>query len=229
MPEISATSCIGGPSITRTGFPTRLHHASGAWTRPGREPSTAAHIVDLAHYVVGPIDAITGSAKTFITERPSVDDPSRMEPVTVDDCFAFLARFQNGVTGTFEKARGWQPAGQLNYNDWEINGTRGSLAFNLERLNELQVFFSDDPVEHRGWRVINVTDGQHPYVGAWWPSGHIIGWEESHIHQIADFLMAIENDQPCTPGFAVGVQNQAVLDALVESAGSGRWVDVAQE
>lgn len=187
----------------------------------------AAHIVDLAHYLVGSIDAITGMAKTFYTERPSVDDPQTMLPVTVDDSFAFLARFGNGATGTFEGTR--LATGRLNYNGWEINGSKGSLAFNLERLNELQVFFKDDPVNHRGWRVINVTDGQHPYVGAWWPPGHIIGWEESHIHQIADFLMAVENNRPCSPDFAVGVRNQAVLDALVESADSGRWVDVPQE
>lgn len=187
----------------------------------------AAHIVDLAHYLVGPIEAITGMAKTFYSERPSVDDPSRKVPVTVDDAFAFLARFDNGATGTFEGTR--LATGRLNYNGWEINGSKGSLAFNLERMNELQVFFRDDPVNHRGWRVINVTDGQHPYVGAWWPPGHIIGWEESHIHQIADFLMAVENDRPCSPDFAVGVQNQAVLDALVESADSGQWVDIVQE
>lgn len=185
----------------------------------------ASHIVDLAHFLVGPIEAVTGIAKTFITERPLPEEPSRLGPVTVDDCFAFLARFANGATGTFEGTR--LATGRLNYNNWEINGTKGSLAFNLERMNELQVFLKDDPVDVRGWRTINVTDGAHPYVGAWWPPGHIVGWEESHIHQVADFLMAVESDRPCVPDFSVGVQNQAVLDALLDSAGSGQWTEVA--
>lgn len=184
----------------------------------------ASHIIDLAHFLVGPIEAVTAMSKTFIKERPLPGNPSQKGPVTVDDCFALLARFKNGATGTFEGTR--LATGRLNYNAWEVNGTKGSLAFNLERMNELEVYFKDDPVNHRGWRTINVTSGEHPYVAAWWPPGHILGWEESHIHQVADFLLAIENNTPCTPDFSVGVQNQAVLEALVQSAENGRWVQV---
>ena len=107
-----------------------------------------------------------------------------------------------------------------------MNGSKGSIAFNLERMNELELYLKDDPVNHAGWRTINVTNGEHPYAGTWWPPGHIIGWEESHIHQVADFLMAIQNDTPCDPDFSVGVQNQAVLEALAASAESGAWVKV---
>ena len=96
----------------------------------------------------------------------------------------------------------------------------------MERMNELELYFKDDPTNHRGWRTINVTDAEHPYAGAWWPPGHILGWEESHIHQVADFLKAIIDDTPCDPDFSVGVQNQAVLEALAESAASGQWVKV---
>ncbi len=187
----------------------------------------ASHIIDLAHFLVGPIEAVSGMSNTFITERPLPDDPTTMAPVTVDDSFALLARFDNGATGTFEGTR--LATGRLNYNSFEINGSKGSLAFNLERMNELQLFLKDDAVSQRGWRVINVTDGEHPYVGAWWPPGHIIGWEESHIHQVADFLMAVENDTEIAPDFSVGVANQAVLDALVASSESGQWVDVPGE
>ena len=191
-----------------------------------------AHIVDLAHFLVGPIDELTSMAKTFITERPlplsgdglSGKGAAEKGPVTVDDCFAMLTRFANGATGTFEATR--LATGRLNYNNWEVNGTKGSIAFNLERMNELELYLKDDPVDHSGWRTINVTNGEHPYVGAWWPPGHIIGWEESHIHQVADFLMAIQNNTPCDPDFSVGVQNQAVLEALGESAESGAWVKV---
>jgi predicted dehydrogenase len=192
----------------------------------------ASHIVDLAHFLVGPIDEVTGMTKTFIKERPlpaemtglSATASSVMGEVTVDDCFAFLTRFANGATGVFEGTR--LATGRLNNNAWEINGSRGSIAFNLERLNELELFLTDDPVYHSGWRSISVTNGEHPYVSAWWPPGHILGWEESHIHQVADFLMAIENDTACNPDFSVGVQNQAVLEALAQSAASGQWVGV---
>ena len=192
----------------------------------------ASHIVDLAHFLVGPIDEVTGMTKTFIKERPlpaemtglSATASSVMGEVTVDDCFAFLTRFANGATGVFEGTR--LATGRLNNNAWEINGSRGSIAFNLERMNELELFLTDDPVYHSGWRSISVTNGEHPYVSAWWPPGHILGWEESHIHQVADFLMAIENDTACNPDFSVGVQNQAVLEALAQSAASGQWVGV---
>lgn len=192
----------------------------------------ASHIIDLAHHLVGPIEAVTGMAKTFYKERPlpasggglSGTGMKEKGPVTVDDCFAFLTRFENGATGVFEGTR--LATGRMNHNAFEINGSKGSLAFNMERLNELELYLDSDHVNHRGWRTINVTNGEHPYAGAWWPPGHIIGWEESHIHQVADFLMAIENDTPCDPDFSVGVQNQAMLEALDQSIESGQWVNV---
>lgn len=183
-----------------------------------------SHIVDLAHYLVGPITSVTAMTKTFITERPVAAGATEKGPVTVDDCFAMLARFANGATGTFEGTR--LATGRLNYNAFEINGSQGSLAFNLERMNELEIFLKDDTPALAGWRTINVTHGEHPYVNAWWPPGHILGWEESHIHQVADFLLAIQNDRPCDPDFSVGVRNQAVLEALGQSAESGQWVEV---
>jgi predicted dehydrogenase len=192
----------------------------------------ASHIIDLAHFLVGPIAEVTGMAKTFIKERPlpaemtglSASGSAEKGEVTVDDCFAILTRFENGATGVFEGTR--LATGRLNYNSWEVNGSKGSLAFNLERMNELQLYLKDDPVEHAGWRAISATNAEHPYVSAWWPPGHILGWEESHIHQVADFLMAIENNTPCDPDFSVGVQNQAVLEALAQSVESGQWVKV---
>ncbi len=192
----------------------------------------ASHIVDLAHFLVGPIEKVTGMTKTFIKERPlpaemtglSATGSKEKGEVTVDDCFAFLARFANGATGTFEGTR--LATGRLNYNSFEINGAKGSIAFNLERMNELELYLKADPVNHSGWRTISATNDEHPYGSVWWPPGHILGWEESHIHQVADFLMAIENDTPCQPDFLVGVQNQAVLEALAQSAESGQWVKV---
>jgi len=118
--------------------------------------------------------------------------------------------------------------GMVGYNSWEVNGSKGSIAFNLERMNELELYLKDEPANHSGWRTVNVTDGEHPYVSAWWPPGHILGWEESHIHQVADFLLSIQNDIPCTPDFSVGIQNQSVLDAVVQSADNGAWVEIGK-
>ena len=193
----------------------------------GAAGDLASHIIDLAYFLVGPIDEVVGVTKTFITERPVDFGVKEKGPVTVDDFFACMARFANGATGMFEGTR--LAPGRLNYNAFEINGTKGSLAFNLERMNELELYLTGDPVEHQGWRTINVTKGDHPYVSAWWPPGHILGWEESHIHQVADFLLAIQNGTSCNPDFSVGVANQAILEAMVDSAASGQWVKIPAE
>jgi predicted dehydrogenase len=190
----------------------------------GAAGDLASHIVDLAYYLVGPIEEVVGMTKTFIKERPVDYDAAEKGPVTVDDFFACMTRFTNGATGMFEGTR--LATGRLNYNSFEINGTDGSIAFNLERMNELELFLNDDAARHRGWRTISVTGDDYEYAEHWWPPGHILGWEESHIHQVADFLMAIQNDTPCQPDFSVGVVNQAILEAMVDSAESGQWVKV---
>ena len=107
---------------------------------------------------------------------------SELGDVTVDDASTFLARFENGAIGTFEATR--MAPGRRNFNSFEISGSLGSIAFNLERLNELQVYFREDEAGFQGFRTINVTEGVHPYTGAWWPAGHIIGWEHTHVHVV---------------------------------------------
>ncbi|HEX5847842.1 MAG TPA: Gfo/Idh/MocA family oxidoreductase, partial [Rubrobacter sp.] len=136
-----------------------------------------AHIVDLAQFVVGPIAEVTGMTETFIGERPleeegpggglSATGGTRMGRVTVDDAAAFLARFENGAVGTFEATR--FAAGRRNQNSFEVNGSKGSVAFDLERMNELEVFFTEDDPDVQGFRTVNVTEPDHPYTGAWWP------------------------------------------------------------
>jgi len=195
-----------------------------------------SHLVDLARFLVGEIASVTAMTANFIVERPLPDDASSgafqagrktggKGKVTVEDAAFVLAEFQNGALGSFETSR--FAAGRKNYNCFEIYGERGALAFNLERMNELGYFSAEDQAHAQGFRTILVTEESHPYVSRWWPPGHILGWEESHIHQVADFLMAIEQDKPCNPDFSVGVQNQAVLEALSQSAASGQWVKVA--
>jgi predicted dehydrogenase len=181
-----------------------------------------AHIVDLAHFLVGPIEEVVGTAETFIRERPLEEASGATGEVTVDDAAAFLARFENGAMGTFEATR--LAPGRKNHNSFEINGSTGSLIFDLELMNELAVYFEDDPPETKGFRTVMVTEPEHPYVGAWWPPGHIIGYEHTFVHTIKDLLDGIAARESPAPTFEDGYRCQAVLDAVERSAQSGAWV-----
>jgi predicted dehydrogenase len=184
----------------------------------------ASHSIDLARYLVGAITAVAGLLETFIPERPLPEDPSRTGPVTVDDASLALVRFANGGIGSIEGTR--MAPGRRNYNRFEINGSHGSIAFDLERLNELEVFFRDDPTAEQGFRTILVTDSAHPYAGAWWPPGHIIGWEHTFTHTIFDLLEGVADGRSPQPTFEDGLRNQQVLDAIERAAAERRWVDV---
>jgi len=185
----------------------------------------ASHSLDLARFLVGEITEVTGALETFIKERPLPDNPKKKGKVTVDDASASVVRFANGALGTIEASR--FATGRKNYNRFEINGSKGSIAFNLERLNELEVFLTGDDPAVQGFHEVMVTDGQHhPYVGHWWPPGHIIGYEHTFVHTVYDLLEAVAKDKVPTPNFADGVQNQKVLDAMEKAAATKRWVTV---
>lgn len=181
----------------------------------------ASHSLDLARYVVGEITEVSGALTTFVKERPLPSQPRKKGKVTVDDATASVVRFENGALGTIEATR--FATGRKNYNRFEINGSRGSVAFNLERLNELEVYFRDDADHLQGFRTILVTDARHPYFGAWWPPGHIIGYEHTFTHVVHDLMEAIARDTLPTPNFEDGLKNQKVLDAIERSAKSKRW------
>ena len=183
-----------------------------------------SHSLDLARYLVGEVVEVSSLLKTFIQERPLPEDPSQKGRVTVDDAAATLVRFDNGAVGTIEGSRFC--LGRRNYNRFEINGSKGSLAFNLERLNELQVYFQDDASDVQGFRTVNATDGDHPYMHAWWPPGHIIGYEHSFTHIVYELMEAIATGKQPTPNFEDGLQNQRVLDAIQRSGESRRWESV---
>lgn len=183
-----------------------------------------AHIIDLCHALAGEVTEVAGLLETFIKERPALDGKGR-KPVTVDDAAIFIGRLNNGAIASFEATR-FAP-GRKNHNAFEINGSKGSLAFNLEQLNELWFYTTDDPPHARGFRDVMVTHGPaHPYVANWWPDGHIIGWEHSHTHMIHDFLQGIAKGQSPHPDFEDGVKCQAVLDAVERAAASKRWEKV---
>lgn len=192
-----------------------------------------AHIVDLARFLVGEITEVVGSAKTFIKERPLPEDDAgawgstageAKGEVTVEDAAMFLAHFANGALGTFEATR--FAAGRKNYNRFEINGSKGSIVFNLERFNELQYFNRDDREDAQGFRTIIVTEDVHPYLSAWWPPGHIIGWEHTFIHEVKDLIEAIAEDKEVQPTFRDGLQTQSVLESVLESVDRRTWTPV---
>jgi predicted dehydrogenase len=192
----------------------------------------AAHITDLGMYLVGPITEVVGNLETFIKQRPievesgggsglTATSGQEMGEVTVDDAASFLARFESGATGTFDVTR--LAPGRRNRNTFEINGSVGSVMFDLERLNELQVYFVDDEEGLQGFRTINVTEPVHPYTAAWWPAGHIIGYEHTFVHVVNDLMEGIGSGVNPQPDFEVGFRNQAVLAAVIRSNESGRW------
>jgi predicted dehydrogenase len=193
-----------------------------------------AHIVDLAQYLVGDhIAQVSALLETFIKERPLPEGSSglsasggegAMGEVTVDDAALFMTRFRGGAIGSFEATR--FAGGRKNAMGIEIYGSKGSLSFDFEAMNEL--WFHDDTLdpELAGFRRILVTEAAHPYVGAWWPPGHGLGYDHTFTHEVRDFLEAVGIERDPMPSFADGLQVQQVLAAVESSAASGSWQEV---
>lgn len=169
-----------------------------------------AHVIDLARYLVGEIGAVSGRLRTFVGERAGT-------PVTVDDAFEGVLEFAGGAVGTIEATR--FAAGRKNQLAWEINGSRGSLAFDMERLNELQISTGT-----AGFTTRLVTEPSDPFWSYWWPAGHTIGWEHTFVHELHHMLEAIVEDHPVGPHAATfedGYRAAEVCDAIVRSHESG--------
>lgn len=193
-----------------------------------------SHSVDLAQYLVGDIKTVSCLTANFITERPlpgknaatftagESQEETETGPVTVEDASLMTVEFANGAIGSFEASR--FATGCKNRNTFEIYGSEGSLSFNLERMNELQYFSRSDGDSAQGFRTILATEPTHPYVAAWWPPGHIIGYEHSFVHGVFDFLQAIASDKALSPNFNDGVKCIRVLEAGLESARTGQRV-----
>jgi len=188
-----------------------------------------SHIIDLARFLVGEITAVTGVVRTFIEERPLAEDPLKRGRVTVEDAFSATAEFENGAIGTLEASR--FATGRKNYNNFEINGEHGSIEFNLERLNELRVYLREwEEKGLTGWGTVLVTERRHPYIDRYWPPGHIIGWEHTFINEVYHFLNCIVKDEDVAPigaTFEDGYRCNVIMDAILESARTGRRVHVA--
>jgi len=184
-----------------------------------------AHVLDLARFLVGDVGSVCGMTQTFIDERPLPEDPTKKGKVDVDDAFIALLRFKNGAIGSVEASRFC--AGRKNFQRLEIHGTEGTIEFNLERFNELNVYSKRDPGDRMGFRNILVTESVHPYIAQWWPHGHIIGWEHTFIHEIYHLVNCIVNDKPVAPTGATfydGLKCQEILDGVLESSRKGKWV-----
>ena len=182
----------------------------------------AAHLIDLARFLVGEIAEVVGDAETFIRERRS---ELGTESVTVDDASSFLARIGNGTLASFEVTR--FARGRRCANRFEINGAGGSVAFDFERMNELGLYLAGDPADLQGFRTINVNDSAHPYGGRWWPPGHGIGYEAGFVNQLAEFMTAVGGGQSAIPTFEDGYRCQQVLSAVETSIRERAWVQVA--
>jgi predicted dehydrogenase len=181
-----------------------------------------SHTMDLSRYLVGEPVAVSGLLRTFIDERPLPDGSGRRGKVDVDDSAQALVKFDGGAVGYYEGSR-FAP-GRKNYNRFEINGSKGSLVWDLERLNELELYTESGPLS--GFSTISVTDAKHPYAAAWWPPGHIIGYEHSFTNTVYDFVRAVAEGKSPRPDFEDGLTNQRVLDAIERSASTGQWVNV---
>jgi predicted dehydrogenase len=184
-----------------------------------------AHIIDLARFLIGEPTRIGAMTKTFIKERP--DNQGGTGQVTVDDAFVSTVEFANGAIGTLESTR-FAP-GRKNFNSFEINAEHGSVRFNLERMNEIEVFWRDGRKETQGFTNVLVSESYHPWWSNWWPQGHIIGWEHTFVHEFDHLLRAIVNNEDVAPygaTFEDGYRCAVICDAVVESAQSGRVVDI---
>ncbi len=185
-----------------------------------------AHIIDLARFLVGEPKSVMAMTRTFITERP-LSDGSGTGKVDVDDAFEAVVEFANGAVGTLEASR-FCP-GRKNYEVFEINGSKGSIKFNLERFNELEVFWTDGKRETQGFTDVLVTESYHPFWSNWWPHGHIIGWEHTFVHEIAHLLDCIVNNKDIAPygaTFEDGYRNAVICDAILQSAQDGKRVSI---
>jgi len=184
-----------------------------------------AHSIDAARFITGSeITEVVGQLVTLVSERPiSAQDPKGPKgKVTVDDVASFLGRFSNGATACFEATR--FATGRKNHNCIEVNGELGSIYWDFEEQNYLYFYDKTRPIVEQGFVKINVTHDDHPYGGGPWPQGHGIGYADTFVIEIANFLKAITNNEPYRPDFADGVACQRVLDAVERSANEKRWI-----
>lgn len=202
----------------------------------GTHGDLMAHSIDLARYLVGEFAEVSGMMDTFIRERPLGEMSGGLNAkvaseqrgtVDVDDAVAFIGRFANGAMGVFEASR--FAKGNRNGNRFEINGSKGSVRWDMQHMNEFELYLDSDGAGRQGFRTISCTEDNHPFMDAYWPAGHIIGYEHTFINLAYDLIQGIANGTNPTPSFEDGYRNQLVLDAVEQSAASRQWMKVPIE
>ena len=202
---------------------TGLWRLDAAAAGSGVTGDLLAHCMDTAIWLNGGMSRVTAMTETFVKERKH-NLTGKVEPVSIDDACAFLARFKNGSLATFESTR--YARGHKALYTLEINGEKASIQWDLQDLHRLSYFDHRDESGLRGWRSIHVSDSEHPYMSHWWVPGLQIGYEHSFVHQIADFLEGLAKNQPASPTFRDALETQKVCDAVLQSGRTGQWVDV---
>ena len=187
-----------------------------------------AHCSDTAMWQNGRICCVNAMTETFIKQRKHAET-GKVQPVGIDDACTFFCRFDNGSLGNFESTR--YARGHKALYTFEINGEKASIRWDLHDLHRLQWFDHRDEGKLRGWRSIHVTDhgGGHPYMDRWWVPGLQIGYAETFVHQIADFLNGVSKGKPASPTFREALETQLVCDAVLKSGKTGRWVEVPKQ
>lgn len=186
-----------------------------------------SHVFDTIRFVMGEVKAVTAISKTFVKERPLPTDKMKKGKVSVEDAFESIVEFENGATGTVEASR--MATGRKNYNNFEINGEKGSIEFDMERLNELRFYSEEGDVSTIGWNNILVTESVHPFVSHYWPSGHVIGWGDTFVNEIYHFMDVVVNDKRVDPigaTFEDGYKNNVILDAIIQSTLTGKKIPI---
>ena len=183
-----------------------------------------AHCIDTAIWLNGAIESVTAMTETFVKERVH-QETGRSQPVGIDDACAFLARFSNGSLSVFESTR--YARGHKAQYTLEINGEHASISWDLHDQHRLSYFDHRDDSIVRGWRSIHVSDSDQPYMDKWWVPGLQIGYEHTFVHHVADFLEGLSLGVPASPTFRDALETQKVCDAILSSAQSRQWVDIA--
>ena len=210
-------------------FPIKWWHQSET-AGYGALADLGTHAIDLARFLMGEVSSVSAASETFIKERPVQEGSSEKAPVDVDDTTIACMRFREGALGLFEAS--WLTSGRIDYLRFEVYGTMGTLRFNLERLNELEVFIKDDRPELSGFRRVPVVSKEHPYMKNFW-TGQGIGfaWQYSFTNELNHYIECLAEDKPLDPigaTFHDGYKAMLILDAIAESNRTEKWVRVPE-
>lgn len=218
---------VGDLGYLNPEFPLDWHFRSET-AGYGAISDLGTHIIDIARFLVGEVASVAGATATFIKERPLPEFPDKKGKVEVEDSAVAAMKFENGALGTIETS--WMAPGRKDFLRFEVNGSEGSVRFNLERINELEIFSLKDPNETRGFRDILTTSGGHPLMDKYWvEQGGGFGWDHAFVNEIHHFVDCIAYDRKIEPAgatFLDGYKNCLMMDAIVKSAEEERWVNV---